>query len=376
MQKAKIVFYLIITFTLASNNTLTGQESKLVSVKIECQSLKKSIFKIETKKELLIYLPPSYQISSKKYPVVYYLPGFNSPLEEFTNGTYEGFKLREDLDNLIQTQSLHEMIVVFCDGNNVFGGNFYSNSILTGNNEDYITKDVVSYIDSNFRSIPKASSRGISGNSMGGFGAITIAMKHPEIFSHCYALSPGIFDEKGLFNMNVFYSQEALSALDSLTKEVNSNSEKLKHLVHKMDSLYNEDRNSYFSAFTIAYGTAFCADTTLIFPHIAYPDTTTTFTNLNNKTFNSWQNGFGNWEQKVIQYKGNLLQLENIALDCGIHDGWITEGTLYLSNQLIKNKIPVNILWYDGGHTDKLHIRLKEHLFPYFSINFISSGNE
>ena len=46
-------------------------------------------------------------------------------------------------------------------------------------------------MDNNFRTITKSESRGITGHSMGGYGALKIAMHHPEIFSSVYALSPG-----------------------------------------------------------------------------------------------------------------------------------------------------------------------------------------
>lgn len=349
-----------------------GQESELRSVKIDCNSLRNAMFTIETIKELVIYVPPNYTTSNKAYPVIYYLPGFNSPLKEFVDGSYEGFKLKDDLDELIVNNSIKEMIVVMCDGNNFFGGNFYTNSILLGNNEGYIVKDVVSYVDSNFRTIPKSSSRGISGNSMGGYGALTIAMKFPDIFGHCYVMSPGAFDQQGMYEMNIFNSSTSLTRLNELVTDVNTKplNRRMDYLLHKMDSLYEKDRSSYFTAFTIAYGVAFCADTTLNFPFIQFPNQQAKPDNLDLETFISWQSGFGNWQNKVEMNNSKLLVLESLALDCGIHDGWITEGTMFILNQLIEKGIPVDAFLYDGGHTDKLHIRLKKHLFPYFSTKF------
>jgi S-formylglutathione hydrolase FrmB len=66
----------------------------------------------------------------------------------------------------------------------------YSNSVTTGNWEDFIAKELVSYIDKHYRTIAKAESRGLSGHSMGGYGALRIGQKNPGVFSSIYLLSP------------------------------------------------------------------------------------------------------------------------------------------------------------------------------------------
>ena len=84
------------------------------------------------------------------------------------------------------------------------GGSFYVNSPVTGNWEDFITQDVVGYVDSHFRTLAQAESRGITGHSMGGFGALNIAMHRPDVFSAVYSMSPGLFDENGLQESQMF----------------------------------------------------------------------------------------------------------------------------------------------------------------------------
>ncbi len=96
------------------------------------------------------------------------------------------------LNDLIIAGELKEMIVVMPDASNMYGGSWYVNSQLTGNYEDYIVEDLVGYIDSNYRTISSRDSRAIVGHSMGGYGAMKLAMKHPDVFgavaSHCGAL--------------------------------------------------------------------------------------------------------------------------------------------------------------------------------------------
>lgn len=93
------------------------------------------------------------------------------------------------MNALISQGKIQEMIIVMPDGFNKYGGSFYANSSVSGNNEDYITKDLIEFIDSKYRTLPQKDSRAIGGGSMGGYGAIRLAMKHPDIY--CVAASHG-----------------------------------------------------------------------------------------------------------------------------------------------------------------------------------------
>src|SRR6185503_2451578 len=147
-------------------------------------------------------LPPSYASSEKRYPVVYYLPGYG-------DSTMIGFQLPGAMDSLIESGEVQAMIIVVASGDSKMGGSFYVNSPVTGNWEDHIVKDVVGFVDANFRTLPQAESRGITGHSMGGFGALNLAMRRPDVFGAVYSMSPGLFDENGLAESFMF-AQEYL----------------------------------------------------------------------------------------------------------------------------------------------------------------------
>jgi S-formylglutathione hydrolase FrmB len=83
------------------------------------------------------------------------------------------------------------MIFVVSDQFTSYGGSFYANSTLTGNWADFTAKDLVGYVDSHYRTLTNRTSRGICGHSMGGHGALKLAMLFPQVFSCVYALSPG-----------------------------------------------------------------------------------------------------------------------------------------------------------------------------------------
>jgi len=76
----------------------------------------------------------------------------------------------------------------------------------------FIVDDVVSYVDTHYRSVAQASARAISGHSMGGFGALNMGMRHPDIFSVVYSLSPGLFYPNGLAESQMFYSEGFINA--------------------------------------------------------------------------------------------------------------------------------------------------------------------
>jgi enterochelin esterase family protein len=74
------------------------------------------------------------------------------------------------------------MIVVLPDCFTKYGGSQYINSTATGNYEDYITDEIVLFVDENFRTIKDKNSRAVTGKSSGGYGAMIMAMRHNDLF--------------------------------------------------------------------------------------------------------------------------------------------------------------------------------------------------
>lgn len=130
-----------------------------------------------------VYLPPGYEAGDDRYPVVYGLHGV------FTNQKNDVLGMGEQLDSLIAEGEAREMILIFPDGDNLFGGGKYLSSPTIGDYESYIAKELVTYVDSNYRTIPDRDSRGITGCSMGGNGALHLAFKFPDIFSTAAGVS-------------------------------------------------------------------------------------------------------------------------------------------------------------------------------------------
>jgi S-formylglutathione hydrolase FrmB len=136
---------------------------------------------------LQVYLPNGYDPNdTTRYPVLYFLHGAGG------NQTSYPF-LIQVLDTLISDGTIKPVIVVKPDGrDSLFGSSFYTNSILYGNFEDYIVYDLVSFIDSSFHTHTDRLHRSIMGHSMGAYGAMKLALKHPDIFSAVASHSGGL----------------------------------------------------------------------------------------------------------------------------------------------------------------------------------------
>jgi S-formylglutathione hydrolase FrmB len=136
-----------------------------------------------------LYLPPSYESSgTRRYPVLYFLHGLNeNEMRWSTRGEAD-----LTLDKLIASKSIGEFIVAIPMSD---PRSFYTNA-RAGNApwEDAVVKEFIPMIESQNRVQAGRATRGISGISMGGYGSLKIAMKHPEMFgsvsAHSAALVP------------------------------------------------------------------------------------------------------------------------------------------------------------------------------------------
>ncbi|MBO7071253.1 MAG: esterase family protein [Bacteroidales bacterium] len=133
-----------------------------------------------------IYLPESYNTDTeKRYPVVYMLHGIGDDNNSW-NGNY--LHANNKVDSWT-AQGLGEMIYVFPQGYSSYYCNRFDG---TFSYMDMFVEELIPCIDENYRTIPDKQHRAISGYSMGGFGAIALAEKHPELFIACAPLSMSV----------------------------------------------------------------------------------------------------------------------------------------------------------------------------------------
>jgi S-formylglutathione hydrolase FrmB len=148
-------------------------------------------------KHYVVYLPAGYDADpARRWPVIYMLNGLGG---DETNWQTVG-KLPEAADEIGL-----EAIVVMVDGDSGFYANWVTpadhdaclrtravfnpseeparNCVETANYEDYVVEDVIGHVDATYRTIAERRGRGIGGLSMGGFGALELAMRHLDLFA-------------------------------------------------------------------------------------------------------------------------------------------------------------------------------------------------
>lgn len=158
----------------------------LEQIKVHGTALEGNLEGDPADRDVFVYLPPSYASSpNKRYPVVYFLHGYGVGAAVYTNNV---LKLPGSADTAVAAGAT-EAIIVLPDAFTRYSGSMYSNSPTVGDWETFVAHDLVSYIDTNYRTIAKRESRGLSGHSMGGYGTVRIGMKYPEVFSSLYAMS-------------------------------------------------------------------------------------------------------------------------------------------------------------------------------------------
>lgn len=145
------------------------------------------------RRNVVVYTPPGYDPAdtSTDYPVLYLLHGYGGN-EEYFKGL---FGVAETMDELIYAGEIDPMIVVTADASNKLGGSFYTNSpdfgsgSFAGLMQEFITDELLALIDSVYNTIPDRQHRGIAGHSMGGYGAVKLAMLRSDVFGSAASMS-------------------------------------------------------------------------------------------------------------------------------------------------------------------------------------------
>lgn len=132
-------------------------------------------------RDVIVYLPPDYD-ENKTYPSVYVLTGFTGRGRMLLNDSAFTPNFAERMDKLISSGKIRPMIAVMPDCFTHYGGSQYINSSATGDYEDYLIKEIVPFVDENFRTIKDTNSRAVMGKSSGGYGALIMAMRHADVF--------------------------------------------------------------------------------------------------------------------------------------------------------------------------------------------------
>ena len=348
-----IVRILLLGLLLIVAQSSSAQSGRITTDEFHFVSLEGNVVGDSPKRSILVYLPPGYERQKKmRYPVVYLLHGFNG----FGVGNKGWIRERgnfnvETISRLITERKVSPMIVVMPDGSNRYGGSFYTNSITTGNWEDYIVRDLPAFVDKNYRTLARAESRGIAGQSMGGYGALKLAMKHPDVFGAVYGTS----------SCCLTYTPPAVNSQSLIAAS-------------KLTSFEEADKAPFPVRVSFAFAAAWSPNPTKPPFYSEYP-----FSESSDDSARSTDVS-ARWHANIPTYMAdqfvtNLRSLRGIAFDAGTRDVPIQNANRRFDEALKRNKIEHSFEVFDGGHNDKVRERIETKILPFLSRTLVSQNS-
>lgn len=163
-----------------------------------------------------VWLPPQYDAlrghdRGARFPVLFDLVSFTNSGRAHTGWRAFDENVPERVARLVHERKLGPVIVVFPDCFTSFGGNQYVNSSAIGRYADYLTRELVPFVDREFRTLASREHRGVFGKSSGGYGAVVHAMKYPRVWGAAASHS-------GDAHFEAVYAPEWPATLDELAK--------------------------------------------------------------------------------------------------------------------------------------------------------------
>jgi len=180
---------LFLTFLWVALQYGYGQVGRL----IEGQSVESTI--LPQPVNYSIYLPPDYEISQRSYPIVYLLHGYT---DDETAWVQFGEVDRLATDAILQG-IIPPMIIAMPDAGVSWYINNHDESVRY---EDFFIDEFIPHIETTYRVRAQKQFRGVAGLSMGGYGSLIYALKHPDLFTAAAPLSAAIYTEEEVVNVS------------------------------------------------------------------------------------------------------------------------------------------------------------------------------
>jgi enterochelin esterase-like enzyme len=155
-----------------------GDPGRLVVLEHVSQVLKDNPLRDPHVRRVAVWLPPQYDASKKRFPVLYDLVGFTGSGLSHVGWKPFGDNVPERVARLVREGRMGAAIIVFPDCFTALGGNQYVNSSAIGDYADYLTREMIPFVDREFRTLASREHRGCFGKSSGGYAAIVHGMKY------------------------------------------------------------------------------------------------------------------------------------------------------------------------------------------------------
>lgn len=283
-------------------------------------------------RNIRIYTPPGYVWQhageGKKFPTLYLLHDFNEGSNSYLFGC-----LNLVVDRLIAEKEINPMVIVMVDASTIYGGSFYTDNWnsgntdrLPGNFEKMIYHDLIKIMEADayhppdtiaFSIITRRASRAIGGIGSGGYGALKIALKHPELFSSV-----------SLMNGFTAFDGDTLSGLKGIRDLVDSVFVENEIEKGNISDYYNSIDTSYFKP----YSNLFYSMAAAFSPHDPLDTDTSTFIRL-----------YG--VDLPFDYEGNIVQ--------SVWDKWLENDLSTSLLDLYSDRFDSTALYFEYSDMDQ-----------------------
>ncbi len=299
-----------------------------------------------TTQKCLVYLPAGYaEKTERRYPVLYLLHGFSlgPVLEDWGN------VVREAMDRYVAANPARAFLVVIPNGANALHGSYYLNSTVGGNWENYITADLVRFIDEHYRTIATKPGRAIAGHSMGGFAALRLAMLHSEEYNAAYAMSPCCLD-----------LQDDFTSSNPAWKQVLA-------MKSAADVQAAAAKDEFWATALAAFAVAASPDAKVpLLADLPYREQGGKVVPVP-AVMTRWRAVMP--LDLISSHAAALQSLSGLAIDYGYEDDFshIPDTALQFGEKLLALHVPVVVEGYHGDHNNQVASRVGSRMIPYIA---------
>ena len=310
---------------------------------------------------VLVYLPPAYATEpTRRFPVVYLLHGLGMQPADWERSGPGHPPLSAAITSALRAGTIPaDLIVVYANGANAHVGSLYMNSSIAGRWEDVLVRDLVAWVDARYRTLPQAASRGVTGLSMGGFGALRFGFLHPDIFGAVYALSPAFIGFAAEFGPE----NSTMVAVPGVTSYA-----ELQRHVATTRTRENYAGLLYLCAAALSPNPD-AKPLPIDYPFVARDGRLVP----NPPTYARWQAAMP--LTMLDAQLANIRRLRALGFDVGTSDHFrhIPVTVRALDRELTARRIAHTFSEFAGGHTDHAQERLVEHALPFLARHLLSA---
>ena len=320
------------------------QQGHIATHRFESKVLKSNPLSDPYVRDIIVYVPPGYsRTDSKGYTAVIYLAPFGSFGKAVLNLDPFSETIEARMNRLISEKKCSPMILVLVNCFTKFGGSQYINSTATGMYEDYITDEIVGFIDGEYN----VSNRAVMGHSSGGYGAFVLGMRHPDIFQ-------AIADHSGDSAFEYCYLPDFPKALEVYTRSGGGHGDPKKWFEDfwQKPNKY-QDRDDMTALNILGMAAHYSPNPQSPYLGCDFPFDLKTG-EINQDVWNRWTSS--DPTRMVTKYQDNLKKIKLIYIDCGTKD----EFNIHLGCRILHSKLQEMAIrhFYEefpGGHSKISH---------------------